>query len=104
MSSRGTRTIDGHVPDGEYDTVKELFGAKILIGKKNGTHNLPDYSHSPNRIYIREDKYGFIKEMRVYNEEKRLVLEIAYHPEPKISGKQGEPVLHMHTFRETLIN
>ena len=53
LSSRKSVTEDGHVPDDEFETVKDLFDAKVLVGKKKGIHNLPDYSHSPNRIYIR---------------------------------------------------
>lgn len=98
LSSRKSVTEDGHVPDDEFDTVKDLFGAKVLVGKKKGIHNLPDFSHSPNRIYIREDRFGNFREMRIYDEKKRPVLEIAYHPEERISGSKTKPVLHKHTF------
>lgn len=102
MSSRGSVTADGHVPTTEYQTVKEVFDAKVLVGRAKRFHGLPDYSHSPNRIYIKEDHKGNLREMRIYGNDKKPVLEIAYHPEPKLSNGSRESVLHFHFFDEDL--
>ena len=60
---------------------------------------MPDYSHSSEAVYIKCEEDGRFKEMRFYNSKHEAVLEIAYHPEPKLSesGKDRQtPILHYH--------
>ena len=80
MSSRGAYTKNGHVTTDEYKSTGYVLdpNAKILVGN-NGRHGLPDYSHTPNRIYIKLSHDNTLRELRQYDENGHLVLEIAYH-------------------------
>lgn len=100
MSSRGSVTKNGHITTSEYKKKREVLDAKVLVGQKD-QHGLPDYSHTPNRIYIKENKDGSFREMRIY-ENSFPVLEISYHIEPNISGNRNEKILHYHTFDKDL--
>ena len=40
---------------------------------------------------------GTFHEMRIYDKDHYLVREIAYHPEPKLTGNHS-PVLHIHYY------
>ena len=95
MSSRGTFSKNGHVTTDEYSTVSKLYDAKILVGNDN-RHSLPDYSHSPNAIYIKQYADGSFREMRIFDEKGFPILEIAYHIEPGLTGNRHEYVLHAH--------
>lgn len=61
-------------------------------------HGLPDYSHSPNSKYIKENSDGTFREMRDYDSEKYPIVEIGYHAEPNLTGNRHEKVLHYHLF------
>lgn len=53
MSSRGSVAKNGHFGTDQYRTVEVLpSGARVLEGNGN-YHSLPDYSHSPNSVYVR---------------------------------------------------
>ena len=101
MASRGAMAKNGHVTEDEYRTVRTVYDAKVLAGTKHA-HGLPDYSHTPNSIYIKENSDGSFREMRVYNEKGRLYLEIAYHGEVHLTGNRNHPILHYHTYDEAL--
>ena len=101
MSSRGARTKNGHVTTKEFRCIREVEGAKVLVG--TGTqHGLPDYSHTPNRIYIKENHDGSLRELREYDKSGFPIIEIAYHAEPQLTGNRHEKILHYHTFEEDL--
>ncbi len=95
MSSRGSYTKNGHVTTNEYAESHKVDDASVLVGQ-NGNHGLPDYSHTPNRIYIKEDHDGSFRELRVYDSTGKYVLEIAYHTETALTGNAHEKVLHYH--------
>lgn len=101
MSSRGAVTENGHVTTSEYENVEEVYDAKVLVGK-DGRHGLPDYSHSSNRKYIKENRDGTFREMRDYDKMGHPIIEIGYHPEPQLTGNRHEKVLHYHLFEENL--
>lgn len=101
MSSRGARAKNGHVTDSEYKIVKTIGEAKVLEGAGNN-HGLPDYAHSPNAIYIKEDHEGNFREMRVYDENGNPLYEIGYHGEKSLTGDRNTKVLHYHLFGENL--
>ena len=96
MGSRGT---DPHVLDREenrpYKTVGYIKDAEILEGKNRKYHALPEVSHTPNAIYVKLNRDGTFRELRVF-QDSRLMLEIGYHREPLGNGK---PVLHAHDIR-----
>lgn len=104
MSSRGSRTINGHVTTDEYQPKddKTVYDAKVLIGTSKKQHGLPDFAHSPNSKYIKENPDGSFREMRVYDEVGFPLIEIGYHPEQKLTGNRHEKVLHYHTFEPNL--
>ncbi len=95
MSSRGTYTKNGHVTTTEYSPSHTVENAVVLVGN-NGNHGLPDYSHTPNRIYIKEYPDGNFQAMRIYDDKGKSVLEIANHYEPSIAGNHHIKVLHYH--------
>ena len=101
MSSRGAVIKNGHITTDEYKTIKEVEGAKVLVGK-NGNHGLPDYSHTPNRKYIKENKDGSFRELRDFDKDRNLILEIGYHGEINLTGNRHVPVLHYHFFDKDL--
>lgn len=98
MSSRGSLAINGHVTTSEYNTVGVTeTGAKILSGQGNN-HSLPDYSHTPNSVYVKLDADGkTAQEIRFYDEKGNLYFEIGYHPESAINnGNRKEKIVHFH--------
>jgi len=100
MSSRGSKTKNGHITTNEYYTEKTtLTGVKILIGYGNN-HSLPDYAHTPGSIYAKMKYDGVtLHEMRFYDKNGYPILEIAYHPESAINnGDREHDILHYHTF------
>ena len=101
MSSRGAVIINGHVTTNEYDSTKMILDAVVLKGNE-GRHGLPDYSHSPNRKYIKENPNGTFRELREYDENGFPIIEIAYHPEQSLTGNRHENVLHFHLFKSNL--
>ena len=97
MSSRGSVVKNGHVGTYQYNTVEVLpSGAKVLEGNK-GFHTLPDYSHSPNAVYVKFNASKNFVTLRFYGTDHRMYLEIAYHPEPNL-GKPGVPCWHYHVY------
>ena len=104
MSSRGSKTENGHVTTNEYrlKNGKMIYDAKVLIGATKQQHGLPDYSHSPNSKYIKENPDGSFREMRIYNDTGFPIIEIGYHAEPNLTGNRQEKVLHYHTFDSDL--
>lgn len=104
MSSRGTVSTNGHVTTDEYQLKndKTVYDAKVLIGTSSQHHGLPDYAHSPNSKYIKENPDNSFREMRVYDETGFPIIEIGYHGEESLTGNRHVPVLHYHTFKANL--
>ena len=86
-------TNEYHLKDG-----KMVYDAKVLTGNTKQQHSLPDYAHSPNSKYIMENPDGSFREMRVYDDSGFPIIEIAYHPEQKLTRNRHTKVLHYHTF------
>lgn len=104
MSSRGSKTMNGHVTTHEYHLKndKMIYDAKVLVGSTKQQHGLPDFSHSPNSKYIKENPDGSFREMRVYDSLGFPIIEIGYHVEPNLTGNRSDKVLHYHTFDSDL--
>ena len=79
-------------PDGKWEGVKILKG---IAG--SGKHGLPESSHS-SIAYIKLDQNGNFREMRFYDKNHCLYLEIAYHKEKALTGNNSDPILHYHTY------
>ena len=94
MGGRGT-FASGIIVPYTYETIGFIEGVKVLSGL-NGKHGLPEEAHSSN-AYIRLKPDGSFHEMRFYDKDHYLTLEIAYHPEPNIK-KDRSPVLHYHIY------
>ena len=73
-------------------------GAKVLIGK-GVNHGLPDYSNSPNAIYIKYNHNETHVTIRFYGADNKLYFEIVYHPEPNIDPTY-KCVWHYHQYDE----
>lgn len=94
MGGRGTFAAGNNVAY-TYQTISTIDGVKVLQGL-NGKHGLPESAHSSN-AYIKLNPDGTFREMRFYDKQHRLYLEIGYHPEKKL-GSPGKPILHYHTY------
>jgi hypothetical protein len=104
LSSRGAKIANGHVTTSEYRLKdgRMIYDAKVLIGVTSQQHGLPDYAHSPNSKYIKENPDDSFREMRIYDDSGFPIIEIGYHPEPKLTGNRHQYVLHYHTFDANL--
>ncbi|MBO4214305.1 MAG: hypothetical protein J5876_04910 [Lachnospiraceae bacterium] len=98
MSSRGAVVENGHVTTEDYRIVKIVEDAKVLKGTTNKQHGLPDYAHSKNSKYIKENPDGSFREIRVYNAKGFPIFEVGYHAEKSLTGNRHEKVLHVHWF------
>lgn len=96
MGGRGTFAA-GRDVEYTYRKVDEIEGVKVLEGL-NGKHSLPEEAHS-SRAYIKLKPDGTFHEMRIYDADHYLVMEIAYHPEPTLNnGNRQENILHVHDY------
>ncbi|MBQ9691333.1 MAG: hypothetical protein IJV62_04490 [Eggerthellaceae bacterium] len=99
MGGRGTFAA-GNIVSYTYKTIEKIEGIKVLSGL-NGKHSLPEEAHK-SRAYIKLKLDGTFHEMRIYDADHYLRVEIAYHPEPTI-GPKGKPVLHYHTYDKNFV-
>ena len=100
MASRGSVARNGRIMDDEYSTVDVLRHGEKVIEGFGAHHTMPDYSHSPNAVYVirREGKF---KALRVYDENNTPIIEIAYHPEAKLNnGNRKDPIWHMRVYKK----
>jgi len=97
MGGRGTFAA-GNVVAYTYQTVSKIEGVKVLQGLK-GKHGLPESAHSSN-AYIKLNPDGTFREMRFYDNQHRLYLEVGYHPEKNLKSPD-KPILHYHTYDST---
>ena len=96
MGGRGTFAAGNIVPY-TYETIGKIEGVKILQGIF-GKHSLPEEAHS-STAYIKLKPNGTFHEMRFYDKEHYLTMEIAYHPEPALNkGNRTENILHVHVY------
>lgn len=105
MGGRGTFS-EGKIVPYQYEVDKSATptgtweGVKILKGiEGTGKHGLPESSHSSN-AYIKLDHNGVFREMRFYDNNHVLYLEIGYHGEYSLTGDRNKPVLHYHVYDE----
>lgn len=96
MGGRGTFAAGNNVAY-TYETVGKIAGVKILQGKDNNSKGLPAEAHSSG-AYIQLHPDGNFKMYREYDNDHYLVKEIAYHPEPNLTGNH-KPVLHIHEYK-----
>jgi hypothetical protein len=97
MGGRGTFAA-GKSVDYTYETVGYVEGIKVLKGiDGTGKHGLPESAHS-SLAYIKLKPDGTFHEMRFYDKNHILYLEIGYHPEPSLTGNNQTNVLHYHTY------
>lgn len=94
MGGRGTFAAGITVPY-TYKTTGKIHGVKVLEGTGN-SHGLPESSHS-STAYIKLKPDKTFHEMRLYDKNHLLYMEIAYHPEPRLTGNNA-PVLHYHLY------
>lgn len=105
MGGRGTYAVGNNVAytyevDTTFSEDGKINGVKILKGvKESGKHGLPESSHSSN-AYIKLNPDGTFHEMRIYDNNHILRMEIAYHSEKSLTGNNHTPVLHYHTYDE----
>lgn len=95
MGGRGTFAAGKSVPY-TYKTVGFVDGVKVLEGI-GGKHGLPESAHS-SYAYIKLKPDGTFHEMRFYDKNHVLYLEIGYHPERSLTGNTHTNVLHYHTY------
>lgn len=96
MGGRGTFAVGNPVPY-TYEMVGKIDGVKVIQGINSSSKGLPAEAHSSN-AYIQLHPDGKFKMYREYDKDHYLVKEIAYHPEPKLTGNH-KPVLHIHEYK-----
>lgn len=94
MGGRNTYAAGKNVPF-TYKTVGIFHGVKVLEGI-NGKHGLPEEAHT-SLAYAKLHKDGNLQMLRFYDKDKFLVLEIGYHPEPRLTGHH-DFVYHIHEY------
>lgn len=105
MGGRGTFAAGNSVAysyevDTTFSEDGKIHGVKILKGVEgSGKHGLPESSHS-SHAYIKLKPDGTFHEMRLYDNNHVLRMEIAYHSEKSLTGNNHTPVLHYHTYDE----
>lgn len=100
MGGRGTYAARNNVAY-TYEKVDEIEGVKVLYGKNGtGLHDLPAEAHSSS-MYIKLHKDGTLNMLRIYGDDHFLQAEIAYHPEPELTGSR-QNVLHIHYYDTNL--
>lgn len=94
MGGRGTYAVGNNVGY-TYETVGKIEDVKVLrgLGKK---HDLPAESHSSS-AYIKLHPDSNLSMLRIYDSDHYLTMEIAYHPERKLTGT-ADSVLHVHYY------
>ena len=95
MGGNGSFASGINKPYNKYEEVGYIEGVKVLKGIQ-GHHKLPEESNTSN-AYIRLRDNQFY-EMRFYDNNHKIKLEIAYHPEPKLTGNQDKFVFHIHEY------
>lgn len=84
----------GFRPPYLWHTVDYIEGIKILEKKDKSNKGLPWYSNTPGTKYITLDENDkYIKQIRVYGEDRTPLYDIDYHP---INGI--DYLLHIHYF------
>lgn len=96
MGGRGTFASGNPVPY-TYNTIGNIAGVKVLHGIDSSVKGLPVEAHSSD-AYIQLHPDGNFKMYREYDREHYLTKEIAYHPEPNLTGNH-KPVLHIHEYK-----
>lgn len=96
MGGRGTFASGNPVPY-TYNTIGNIAGVKVLQGIDSSVKGLPVEAHSSD-AYIQLHPDGNFKMYREYDREHYLTKEIAYHPEPNLTGNH-KPVLHIHEYK-----
>lgn len=106
MGGRGT-FANGNPVSYTYELDKSIepsgrwCGIKILKGcDGSGKHGLPESAHHSN-AYMKLTPDGRFREIRFYDKNHVLYLEIGYHKERNITGNNTQSVLHYHTYDPT---
>lgn len=94
MGGRKTFASGIQVPF-RWKTVGLFQGVKVLEGT-GGLHKLPEEAHSSD-AYVQLFPDGNLQMLRFYDKDHFLTVEIAYHPEPKLTGHR-ESVYHIHEY------
>lgn len=95
MGGRGTFAAGNSVPY-TYKTVGYIDGVKVLQGLP-GHKGLPVEAHF-SFAYIQLHPDGTFRMLREFDGDHYLIREIAYHPEPDLTGNRA-PVLHIHEYQ-----
>lgn len=84
---------------------EEIVNLENINSEKNIEFflTLPEEAHSSG-AYIKLKPDGTFHEMRIYDKEHYLTHEIAYHPEPRITGNRHDNVLHIHTYNKEIFS
>ena len=95
MGGNGSFASGINNPYNKYEEVGFIEGIKVLKGIQ-GHHKLPEESRTSS-AYMRLEHDGTFKEIRFYNKNHKIVLELAYHAEPKLTGHDLK-VIHAHDY------
>jgi len=98
MGGNGTFAA-GKIVAYRWKTVGKIDGVKVLAPvDSHASPKLPEEAHS-SRMYIKQFGDGNFSQLRVYDSQRRLRLEVAYHPETSLDPSR-KPVLHYHIYTQ----
>lgn len=96
MGGRGTFANGNSVPF-TYKAVGDIDDAKVLEGVSSKYHALPEESHTSDK-YIKLNKDGSFRELRIYDKNHYAIMDIAYHYEGNLTNDSNGKVLHYHLY------
>lgn len=98
MGGRGTFAAGRSVPS-TYKTLGRVCDVKVLAGLDSSHHGLPEESKTSwAYIKLKPDGKTF-HEMRIYNANHEVVMDIGYHGEPNLNaGDHRTAILHAHDY------
>ena len=83
--------------DDNYVVTEDAYRHSKWTSFMKARHGLPESAHS-SEAYIKLKPDGTFHEMRFYDKDHVLYLEIGYHAEKSLTGDNHTPVLHYHLY------
>lgn len=95
MGGRGSYLQKGGFKVQDYKVVDIIAGIKVLSKRndKNKSTNLPTMSNTPGTMYMSKNKRGYIKQLRIYGNDRRAKIDIDF--DHKHKGMQP----HIHFYK-----
>ncbi len=97
MGGRGSFASGGNGIE-QFISVAKICGVKVLVSNKKGSqHGLP-LEAKTSKMYLKLRSNNEFQELRIYGNDHRVALEIAYHKERNLTEGKSKNVLHYHVY------